>query len=255
MMQVQKPREGYKFVKSLFGKYVEIPSSWKYDELKNNSKITDGAHNSPEKVLNGFPMATVENIRSNQIDIESCYRISKIDYEYLVQNNCKPEKGDVLFTKDGTVGKSLVFNQMDDLVLLSSIAIIRPNTNMDSKFCNYALQSEFMNRHIAKYLGGTAIKRIILKHLGKFEFPLPPIQEQQKIASILSNVDSLIQLTQKEIEQTQRLKKGLMQRLLTKGIGHTLMISSISQRLDRKFAHAMKEQSQAQGHTQERSRN
>lgn len=221
MQKLQKPRQGYKLVKSYFGKYEEIPSSWKYDELKNSAKITDGAHNSPEKVLEGFPMATIENMRSNQIDVESCYRISKKDYDYLVKNNCKPEKGDVLFTKDGTVGESLVFNQTDDLVLLSSIAIIRPNTNIDSKFCNYSLQSKFMNKHITKYLGGTAIKRIVLKHLEKFEFPLPSILEQQKIASILSNVDSLINQTQKEIEQIQRLKKGLMKKLLTKGIGHT----------------------------------
>jgi type I restriction enzyme S subunit len=50
---------------------------------------------------------------------------------------------------------------------------------------------------------------------------LPPLREQQKIASILSKVDELIQKTDQIIEQTQRLKKGLMQRLLTKGIGHT----------------------------------
>ena len=45
-------------------------------------------------------------------------------------------------------------------------------------------------------------------------------EEQHKIASILSNVDELIQKTDQVIEQTQKLKKGLMQRLLTKGIGH-----------------------------------
>ena len=50
---------------------------------------------------------------------------------------------------------------------------------------------------------------------------LPLLSEQQKIASILSKVDELIQKTEQIIEQTQRLKKGLMQRLLTKGIGHT----------------------------------
>ena len=50
---------------------------------------------------------------------------------------------------------------------------------------------------------------------------IPPKQEQQKIASILSKVDELIQKTDQIIEQTQRLKKGLMQKLLTKGIGNT----------------------------------
>ena len=50
---------------------------------------------------------------------------------------------------------------------------------------------------------------------------MPPIKEQQTIVSILSNVDKLIQQTDRIIEQMERLKKGLMQRLLTKGIGHT----------------------------------
>jgi type I restriction enzyme, S subunit len=51
-------------------------------------------------------------------------------------------------------------------------------------------------------------------------FPCPPISEQHKIASILSKVDELIQKTDQIIEQIQRLKKGLMRKLLTKGIGH-----------------------------------
>jgi type I restriction enzyme, S subunit len=60
-----------------------------------------------------------------------------------------------------------------------------------------------------------------LNLLGSFKILLPPIRQQEKIASILSKVDELIQKTDHIIEQTQRLKKDLMQRLLTKGIGHT----------------------------------
>ena len=59
----------------------------------------------------------------------------------------------------------------------------------------------------------------------KVAFP-SDIREQQKIASILSKVDELIQKTDQIIEQTQRLKKGLMQRLLTRGIGHTKFIQT-----------------------------
>ena len=52
------------------------------------------------------------------------------------------------------------------------------------------------------------------------KLPLPPLPEQQKIAEILSTVDSAIEKVNQAIEKTQRLKKGLMQELLTKGIGH-----------------------------------
>jgi type I restriction enzyme S subunit len=49
----------------------------------------------------------------------------------------------------------------------------------------------------------------------------PPLNEQTKIAEIITSVDDVIELTEKEIEKLQMLKKGMMQDLLTKGIGQT----------------------------------
>ena len=54
--------------------------------------------------------------------------ISFEDYDYIVKNGCKPENGDILFSKDGTIGLSFPYSQADEkIVLLSSIAIIKPN--------------------------------------------------------------------------------------------------------------------------------
>ena len=65
-----------------------------------------------------------------------------------------------------------------------------------------------------------------LDKLKKYPFPLPPLPEQQKIASILSTVDEKLENIDAQISKTQELKKGLMQQLLTKGIGHTKFKSS-----------------------------
>ena len=215
------PKKGYKLVPWHFGKEIEIPEEWEITTLKENSHITDGSHFSPPKVTKGFPMATVENLKDSSLDIDSCYNISKEDFKQLTKNNCKPEINDVLFTKDGTVGKSLVFTQNIDVVLLSSIAILKPFESLDPYFLHYSFHSEAITKFIAKFLGGTAIKRIVLKNLEKFLFPLPSLSEQQKIVTILSNVDSLIDSTSKIIENSKSLKTGLMQKLLTRGISHT----------------------------------
>ena len=205
----------FKKVKWLFGKEIEIPEEWKYEKLSKNAFVTDGSHLSPKKIENGFPLATVENVNGSELDIESCYQISKEDFDSLVKNNCKPQINDVLFTKDGTVGKSFVFRQNVDVVLLSSIAIIRPKNNLDSNYLHHVLQSRFMKKYLATNVTGTAIKRIILRHLDEFKFPLPPLKEQQKIASILSNIDVQIQAQTQYKEKLERLKKSLMQKLLT----------------------------------------
>ena len=55
----------------------------------------------------------------------------------------------------------------------------------------------------------------------KLEISLPPIDEQKTIASILASVDKAIEKTESQISKLQDLKKGMMQELLTKGIGHT----------------------------------
>jgi type I restriction enzyme S subunit len=132
-----------------------------------------------------------------------------------VKDGDKPDIGDVLFTKDGTVGKTLVFNQKIDLVLLSSIAIIRRSEKLDSDYCNYLLQSKFMVKHLAKFFGGTAIKRIILKHLDLFEFPLPPIIEQQKIASVLSKIDEQIKYLEIHLSKLKTMRKTIINEKLT----------------------------------------
>jgi len=64
------------------------------------------------------------------------------------------------------------------------------------------------------------------KTLGQKEFlqlsiPVPPLHEQKKIAAILSSVDEALASTQAVIDQTRKVKQGLLQQLLTRGIGHT----------------------------------
>jgi type I restriction enzyme S subunit len=67
---------------------------------------------------------------------------------------------------------------------------------------------------------GTTRARIGLSDLKAIPLAVPPLPEQQKIAEIFSTVDEKITVIDEQIGQTQGLKKGLLQQLLTKGIGH-----------------------------------
>ncbi len=94
--------------------------------------------------------------------------------------------------------------------------ICKPTVN--PHYVYYAL---LFRKNILKAWAGVTTTPIIKKSLfEKFPIPLPPLPEQKKIAEILSTVDEAIEVTDREIEKAERLKRGLMQELLTKGIGH-----------------------------------
>jgi len=91
------------------------------------------------------------------------------------------------------------------------------------RFFKYLLKSHrFLS--IYSHLPQGSVERrgsILFREFAKIHVQLPPLKEQNKIASILSTVDDAIQKTNETIQKTRELKKGLMQQLLTKGIGHT----------------------------------
>jgi type I restriction enzyme M protein len=211
-------KEGTEAQRSKDSKIGTIPEDWRIVSLEDACEdITDGSHFSPREDKNGeYRIATVANIEENKIDVESCKRISKEDYEKLVRNGCKPKSGDVLFSKDGTVGLSFAFNQDLDIVLLSSIAIIKPKDFLDPDFFAYMLKSPLVLPQILGSRRGTGLRRVILRDLKRMRIPMPKkIQDQKRIAEILSTIDRRLELENEYRQRLERIKAGLMNDLLT----------------------------------------
>src|SRR5262249_55549075 len=96
----------------------------------------------------------------------------------------QPRDGDVLFSKDGTVGKVHLVEQPPHYIVLSSLAILRPESEvLDSRFLSHALRSPDVLEQAVSRKSGTAIRRIILRNLRKVTIPIPPITEQRRIVA------------------------------------------------------------------------
>lgn len=90
------------------------------------------------------------------------------------------------------------------------------------KYLYYCIDTHRFKELAERNMTGSAgQKRVPTTFLKDFKLPIPPLKEQEKIAEILSTVDSQINDSEKLIEKSKELKKGLMQKLLTKGIGHS----------------------------------
>lgn len=106
-------------------------------------------------------------------------------------------------------------------VCSTEILALKPKANNDSKFCYYLIQDDEVQNQVAAKTFGTKMPRTSWNELKQYEVSVPPLPEQKKIVKILSAVDCHIDEVDGMIEDLKELKKGLMQKLLTEGIGHT----------------------------------
>lgn len=205
---------------SAFTGKLEKVSNWKHAFLKEIcNKITDGSHFSPESDNSyDYPYITVKDIFNDNIMFSSAKKIKKIDYEKLVYNGCKPNIGDVLFSKDGTVGKVSLIQSNINFVVLSSLAILTPNYDkITSKFLFYMLKSpEFLSEAL-KNKTGVAIRRIILATLKNIKVFYPSdISEQERIVEEIekrfAKADKMLEVVEKSLKFAEQLKQSVLKK-------------------------------------------
>jgi len=128
------------------------------------------------------------------------------------------KKGDILLSVRAPVGQVNI--APFDCCIGRGLAAIRPNkVQIDDIYLFYYLKR--FGHRLENISSGSTFKAIKKSDIENFKISLPPLPTQKKIAGILSTGDRAIQKVDEAIEKTQRLKKGVMHRLLTKGIGHT----------------------------------
>jgi type I restriction enzyme, S subunit len=127
---------------------------------------------------------------------------------------------------NGTIGNIALYNG-ENVILGKSAAYININTKASRSFIFYVLQTYYISHYYENELTGTTIRNLSIKSVKNTPILLPPLPEQQKIATILTTVNDKIENIDLQIAEYTNLKKGLMQRLLTIGIGHTKFKDSV----------------------------
>jgi type I restriction enzyme S subunit len=173
-------------------------------------KITDGSHYSPKGTSKGIPMLSVKDMVENGFNYSNCKFISSDDYFDLVRGDCKPLKNDVLIAKDGSYLKHVfVIKKEIDQAVLSSIGILRPNLNkVNPDYLKYYLHTASVKETVSKkYVSGSALPRIILRNFGEIEVIYKKLDEQSKIAKVLSDLDTKIELNNKINTELEAMAK------------------------------------------------
>ena len=198
----QKIIDGAKQIVNNYKPTIKINPDWEMVELGSLCiKITDGSHFSPDTIETGYPYVTVRDVDGGKIDLIGCKKIDERAYLELVKSGCKPQLNDVLFSKDGTVGKVALVDFDSDFVVLSSLAIIRPDTLLIlPTFLSFILQSDYAFSQAINLKGGVAIKRVVLKDLKTIKVPKISFNEQQDIVNAIEEEMQLVNANKRLIE-------------------------------------------------------
>lgn len=158
---------------------------WK--KMSEVCEIYDGTHQTPKYQTEGIPFISVENIK----DIYGSNKYISIEaYEaYKV----KPKVGDVFMTRIGSIGACAVFTKQEDVAYYVSLALLRPNSAiLDSRFLKHLIESSIGKRELSKRTLHNAVPiKINKSDIGKVKLPIPSLEEQHRIVSILDRFESL----------------------------------------------------------------
>lgn len=184
------------------------------------SKIADGTHFSPETVDEGYSYITAGDVRGKGINYLETKKVGKEAYLELVKQGCKPEKGDVLIVKDGaTTGRVGLMTDNEECVILSSVAMLHPEKDSDSRYLMYLMMSNGMQQQIFLSMAGSAMPRTTLTKLMEYSGVCPPYSDQIEIANYLdkktNNIDKVIDYKQSTINKLQEYKKSLIYEVVT----------------------------------------
>jgi len=162
----------------------------------------------------------ITDIQNGQVNWDTV-PYCEIDNELLRKYRLEP--GDLLFARIGaTTGKSLLIRECPEAIFASYLIRVRVDSSrVLPEFLFYFTQGDLYWSQVDAAKGGRLKQGINIPVLSSFPLPLPPLPEQKKIAEILSAVDRAIEEADKAIEKTEKLEQGLMEKLLTEGIGHT----------------------------------
>ncbi|MDE5620629.1 MAG: restriction endonuclease subunit S [Ruminococcus sp.] len=203
----------------------EIPKEWNRTSILNvlRKKITDGPHETPNLVENGIPFISVDSLNdSKRIDLSVCKKFITQEDFYEYSEKTQIEKGDILFSKAATIGKTaIVYDEI--FMVWSPLAIIKVDESLAyNKYLYYVLNCPHLIKNIS--LSGSINTQINvgMRELEKAQIPVPPLYEQQTISAYLDDkctkIDTIIEKQQKIIKKLKKYKLSLITETVTKGL-------------------------------------
>lgn len=183
----------------------KLPNGWCWAFVESlSTKVVDGVHKKPNYTEAGIPFVTIKNLTAGSgISFDEINYISLEDHEEFFKR-ANPECGDILITKDGTLGVVRVVRTDIIFSIFVSVALVKPVTYKMSDYLELAFSCPQMREQM---LGtGIGLMHIHLKDLRRYAVPVAPLEEQQEI---VRRIQFLFKAADKIEQQYREVKANL----------------------------------------------
>lgn len=164
-----------------------------------------------------YMLITGTDFQDGKIDYSKVHYVEKERYEQ--DKKIQISNGSILITKDGTIGKVVYVENLPMKSTLNAGVFnltVVDDINTSSLYLYHYLKGPFLLRFVNEESTGGTIKHLNQNVLVKFPIPLPIYREQLKVSSFLTNIDKLITLHQRKLEQLEQLKNTLLSKMFPK---------------------------------------
>lgn len=195
-------------------KIGDIPVGWNVVDMEKIVTVNDGTHFTPTYTNEGVPFLRVTDIQSSSIDMSSIKYISHQEHAILTKR-CKPEKGDILFSKNGTIGISKIIDWDWEFSTFVSLALlkIKNRNQLDINYLKLLLDSLHIKKEIYRRAKQGTITNLHLEEIKLFRIPLPPYVKQLEIAKKVAKINENIIDLESKIASSRALQKSLINQI------------------------------------------
>ena len=194
-------------------RFIELFGEWNSnpEPLKSFLKdITYGFTNPMPDAKEGPWKVTAKDVVNGKVNYDTARKTTVQAFEELTAKS-KPTVGDVLLTKDGTLGRCAVVEE-DGICVNQSVAVLKCNEKILPKFLTILLQMPEYQREMLKSAGGGTIKHIYITKVVDMLIVVPTISQQMEFLSFVEQTDKSKLAIQQSLEKLETLKKALMQK-------------------------------------------
>ena len=201
----------------------EIPRGWSIVKVKHlTHQVIDGTHYTPEYQDGGIPFLRVTDIHTKTIDLSKVKYITP-ELHHELSRRCKPEKGNLLLSKNGTIGITRVIDWDFEFSIFVSLCLIKFKTETYSPyFFSYLFQSQVIDQQLRESSKTSTVTNLHLDKIRELFVVKPPISKQHAIVAFLDQktgqIDELIRIKERRIELLQEQRTTLINQAVTKGL-------------------------------------